>query len=278
MPPNLKKMGHYYNRNERTVGDLVDELSDNGLAATWQDRQMWNQMRMSQRDLSDVTGYTYTYLMNGQTPDNGWTGLFKRGERVLLRIINSAAMTFFDLHIPGLKMTVVAADGQYVEPVTVDQIRIGVAETYDVLVEPSDDRAYAVFAQAIDRTGYARGTLTPDLSLAAPVPEMDYAPILSHGDMGMDMSMMDHSGHDMGGMDHSKHDMSSMKSEADNMSGMDHSKHDMGSMDHSKHDMSGMKGGGKGEQMQVSTANRTTASKHSGRPGHWPGFNTLRSR
>jgi CopA family copper-resistance protein len=250
----LKKMSHYYNFRERTYSDLRNDIKKSGLANTFNDRKMWNEMRMSDRDISDVTGYTYTFLMNGQTPENGWTGLFKRGEKVLLRIINSAAMTFFDLHIPGLKMTVVAADGQYVEPVTVDQIRIGVAETYDVLVEPSDDRAYAVFAQAIDRTGYARGTLTPDLSLAAPVPEMDYAPILSHGDMGMDMNMMDHSGHDMGGMDHSKHDMSSMKSETDNMSGMDHSKHDMGSMDHSKHDMSGMKGGGKGEQMQASTA------------------------
>ena len=254
----LKKMGDYYNFQERTVGDLLRDIREKGVARTWAERKMWNVMRMSDRDISDVTGYTYTFLMNGQTPADGWVGLFKRGEKVRLRIINGSAMTFFDLRIPGLKMTVVAADGQYVHPVTVDEIRLGVAETYDVIVEPSDDRAYTLFAQAIDRTGYARGTLTPDPALRAPVPDLDPPPILTHMDMGMDMSGMhgmhgmshgggmagmSHADHDMGGakqpaMDHSGHDMGAMK-------GMDHAGHDMGGskgMNHAGHDMAGMKG------------------------------------
>jgi CopA family copper-resistance protein len=231
----LKKLSHYYNFRERTISDAMKEVSDSGWSTFWKKRGMWNEMRMSDRDISDVTGYTYTFLTNGQTPADGWTGLFKKGEKVLLRFINAAAMTFFDVRIPGLKMTVVASDGQYIQPVSVDEFRIGVAETYDVIVEPSADRAYSIFSQAIDRSGYARGTLTPDISMTIDVPEMDAAPLLTHGDMGMDMSSMDHGamGHDMGGMDHSKMNMGG---------GMDHSKmgHDMGSMagmDHSKMNM-----------------------------------------
>jgi CopA family copper-resistance protein len=241
----LKKLSHYYNFREQTVGEMLAGLRDKGWSGYLADRAMWNQMRMSDRDISDVTGYTYTFLMNGVTPADGWLGLFKRGEKLRLRFINAAAMTFFDLRIPGLKMTVVAADGQHVEPVTVDEIRMGVAETYDVLVEPSDDRAYSIFAQAIDRSGYARGTLTPDPGMEAEVPRLDPAPILSHGDMGMGHGA--HAGHDMGamnqdkpvpGMDHSKH-------MASGMAGMDHSKHTasgMAGMDHSKHMDSGMAG------------------------------------
>ena len=218
----LKKLSHYYNFNERTAGDLFEEIQEKGLARTWNDRAMWNQMRMTDRDLSDVTGYTYTFLMNGQTPAQGWKGLFKRGEKVRLRVINGSAMTFFDFRIPGLKMTVVAADGQNIEPVSVDEFRIGVAETYDVIVEPKDDTAYCVFAQAIDRSGYARGTLTPDASLEADIPEMDPLPILGHRDMGMAMNME--------GMDHGSggHTMDNMASDAT----MDHSQ-----MDHSQHQM-----------------------------------------
>ncbi len=253
----LKKLSHYYNRRERTVSDFMGEVSSMGFDRAMSNRGMWNEMRMSDRDISDVTGYTYTFLMNGATPDDNWLGLFNKGEKVLLRFINSAAMTFFDVRIPGLKMTVVASDGQYVQPVTVDEFRIGVAETYDVIVEPSDDRAYTIFSQAIDRSGYARGTLTPHPSMTAEVPDMDAPPLLGHVDMGMDMGGMDHSGHDMGGMggmkgmDHSGHDMSSMKGmdhsghDMSSMKGMDHSGHDMSSMkgmDHSGHDMGGMKG------------------------------------
>jgi CopA family copper-resistance protein len=223
----LKKLSHYYNFRERTVGDLWRDIKDKGVAQTWNERSMWNQMRMSETDISDVTGYTYTYLMNGVTPDEGWVGLFKRGEKVRLRFINGSSMTIFDVRIPGLKMTVVAADGQNIEPVTIDEFRIGVAETYDVVVEPSNDSAYTVFAQSIDRTGYTRGTLTPDIGLTPSVPPMDDAPTLGHRDMGM-------------GMDHSMHGMTGMAGTV----AMDHSAHDMSEMsdmDHSQHQMNGMK-------------------------------------
>ena len=251
----LKKLSHYYNFRERTIGDAMSEISESGWDRFWGNRGMWNDMRMSDRDISDVTGYTYTFLTNGHAPADGWTGLFKKGEKVLLRFINAAAMTFFDVRIPGLKMTVVATDGQYIQPVSIDEFRIGVAETYDVIVEPSAERAYSIFSQAIDRSGYARGTLTPHPEMTAEVPEMDAAPLLTHGDMGMDMSAMsgmDHSGHDMGGssmggMDHSKMEMSKKVSKPTmkcgggmDMSGMDHSS--MKGMDHSK-----MKGMGKPE-------------------------------
>lgn len=219
----LKKLSHYYNFRERTVGDLWQDIKDKGVTKTWNERDMWNQMRMSETDISDVTGYTYTYLMNGVTPDEGWLGLFKKGEKVRLRFINGSAMTIFDVRIPGLKMTVVAADGQNIEPVTIDEFRIGVAETYDVIVEPSDDSAYTIFSQSIDRTGFTRGILTPDVGMTSSIPDMDIAPTLGHRDMGMGMANMtetsdtqvvDHSQHQMGGMetvsykkiDHKSHD------------------------------------------------------------------------
>lgn len=208
----LKKMSGYYNFAERTMGDVSRDIQEKGLSRAWAERAMWNRMRMSDRDLSDVTGYTYTFLMNGQTPASGWTGLFKRGEKVRLRIINGSAMTFFDVRIPGLTMTVVAADGQNIEPVTVDEFRIGVAETYDVIVAPKDDRAYCIFAQALDRTGYARGTLTPTPALTVEIPPLDPYPILGHQDMGMDMGEMSSMSHNgtMSGMDHSMHTMADM--------------------------------------------------------------------
>lgn len=212
----LKKMSDYYNFNERTAGDLWSDIKSKGITQTWNDRAMWNQARMSNRDISDVTGYTYTFLMNGITPDEGWKALFSRGEKVRLRFINSAAMTIFDVRIPGLKMTVVSSDGQNIQPVTVDEFRIGVAETYDVIVEPNDDSAYTIFAQSIDRTGYTQGALTPDLSWTADVPEMDPRPVLGHADMGMNMAGMDMAGMDMPGMDMTEP-----------MPGMDHSQMDM---------------------------------------------------
>ncbi|MBQ0796205.1 MAG: copper resistance system multicopper oxidase [Zhongshania sp.] len=248
---NLKKMSHYYNFQERTAGDLWRDIKEKGLAQTWNERKMWNTMRMNQTDIADVTGYTYTFLMNGVTPDSGWTGLFKRGEKVRLRFINGAAMTIFDIRIPGLKMTVVATDGQNIEPVSVDEFRIGVAETYDVVVEPSDDSAYTIFAQTIDRSGYARGTLTPDAALTAEVPAMDYAPVLSHADMGMAaMGGMDHSGHDMGSMKGMNHDRSAMGE----MSEMDHSMHNMGGMqgmDHSQHRRQSIAKAGEGSNSPI---------------------------
>ncbi len=179
----LKIMGHYYNRNLRTVGDFLRDAGRDGLRATLKDRGAWGRMRMSPTDLADVTALTYTYLANGSTPAGNWTALFKRGEKVRLRFINASAMTYFDVRIPGLKLTVVAADGQRVEPVTVDEFRLGIAETLDVVVTP-DEQPYTVFAQAMDRGGYARATLAPAAGLEAPVPALDRRPLLTMADMG----------------------------------------------------------------------------------------------
>ena len=211
------------------MSDIWQDLKTKGIADTFSERQMWNQMRMSDSDLSDVTGMTYTFLMNGQTPEDNWTGLFSRGERIRLRFINAAAMSIFDVRIPGLKMQVIASDGQYVEPVSVDEFRINVAETYDVIVQPEDDRAYTIFSQTIDRSGFARGTLTPDLALTASVPDMNERVTLTHGDMGMaghgaHAGHGSHAGHDMSKMDHSSMDHSNM----------DHSNMEHGNMDHSQ--------------------------------------------
>jgi CopA family copper-resistance protein len=170
---------------------------------------MWNQMRMNPTDLADISGYTYTYLMNGVTPAGNWTGLFRPGEKLRLRFINSGAMTFFDVRIPGLPMTVVQADGQNVEPVTVDEIRLGVAETYDVIVTPKDE-AYTLFAQSMDRTGFVRGTLAVRAGLTAPVPAVDKPDPLTMGDMMGAMDHGAHAGHGAPAMDHSKMDHSKM--------------------------------------------------------------------
>ncbi|MBZ3665799.1 copper resistance system multicopper oxidase [Pseudomonas monteilii] len=201
----LKKQSDYYNFHKRTVGDFVNDVCEMGWSAAVADRTMWAEMNMSPTDLADVSGYTYTYLMNGQTPGGNWTGIFKPGEKIRLRFINGSAMTYFDVRIPGLKMTVVAADGQYVKPVSVDEFRIAVAETYDVIVEPEDEQAYTLFAQSMDRTGYARGTLAVREGLQAAVPAVDPRPLISMSDMGMDhsgMAGMDHGS--MAGMDHSQ--------------------------------------------------------------------------
>ena len=178
---NLKKMADYYNFNQPTAIGFAQDVSKMGLQAALAKRKMWNQMRMSPTDLSDLTGYTYTYLMNGAAPDSNWTALFNRGEKVRLRFINGSSQSIFDVRIPGLKMTVVAADGQDVEPVGVEEFRIAAAETYDVIVEPSDDRAYTVFAQSIDRSGYARGTLTPRAGMVADVPPAGRAAVAHDG-------------------------------------------------------------------------------------------------
>ena len=176
-------MSDYYNYNQPTAVDFARDVRAWGWRRRCEKRRMWNRMRMSPTDLSDVGGHTYTYLMNGAAPAGNWTGLFRRGEKVRLRFINGSAMSIFDVRIPGLKMTVVAADGQDVEPVTVDEFRIAAAETYDVIVEPGGDRAYTVFAQSIDRTGYARGTLAPRLGMEAAVPAVDAPRWLTMADM-----------------------------------------------------------------------------------------------
>jgi len=181
----LKKQSDYYNFQKRTVGDLFEDARKNGWKETVANRRMWGQMRMNPTDVLDVSGHAYTYLMNGVAPASNWTALFNRGERVRLRFINGSAMSIFDVRIPGLQLTVVAADGQDVEPVTVDEFRIATAETYDVIVEPKDDRAYTIFAQAMDRSGYARGTLAPRAGMAADLPPLDPRPLLTMNDMGM---------------------------------------------------------------------------------------------
>lgn len=215
----LKKQSDYYNQNKRTVGDFIKDVSDKGWSKTVADRAMWAQMQMDPTDLADVSGATYTYLMNGQAPDMNWTGLFKPGERIRLRFINGSSMTYFDVRIPGLKMTVVASDGLHVKPVSVDEFRIAVAETFDVIVEPADG-AYTVFAQSMDRTGYARGTLASRPGMKADVPSLDPRPLLSMDDIGM------------AGMDHGA--MSHGSTNQDSMQGMDHSQmgHNMQGMDH----------------------------------------------
>jgi FtsP/CotA-like multicopper oxidase with cupredoxin domain len=203
----LKKQSDYYNYHKRTAGDFIDDVSNNGWRATVADRKMWAEMKMNPTDLADVSGATYTYLMNGQPPDANWTGVFRPGEKLRLRFINGSAMSYFDVRIPGLKMTVVAADGLHVKPVSVDELRIAVAETFDVIVEPTAS-AYTLFAQSMDRTGYARGTLALKTGLSAPVPPLDPRPLVSMDDMGM--GAMDHG--DMAGMDHSNMAMPGMQS------------------------------------------------------------------
>ncbi|WP_130930983.1 copper resistance system multicopper oxidase [Pseudomonas sp. Sample_24] len=206
----LKKQSDYYNYHKRTVGDFIDDVSTNGWGATVADRKMWAEMKMNPTDLADVSGATYTYLMNGQAPDGNWTGVFRPGEKLRLRFINGSAMSYFDVRIPGLKMTVVAADGLHVKPVTVDEFRIAVAETFDVIVEPID-AVHTVFAQSMDRTGYARGSLAIKPGLSAPVPPLDPRPLVSMEDMGM--GGMDHGS--MAGMDHSQMAMPGMQSHPD---------------------------------------------------------------
>ena len=181
----LKKMSGYYNFQELTVADFFHDVSDNGWAATVRDRLTWARMRMSPTDFSDISAYTYTYLMNGMAPVSNWTGLFRPGEKIRLRFINAATMTYFDVRIPGLKMTVVQADGQNIQPVPIDEFRIAVAETYDVIVEPEDDRAYTVFAESLDRSGFARGTLAPREGMTAPLPRPRPKPLRTMAAMGM---------------------------------------------------------------------------------------------
>jgi CopA family copper-resistance protein len=184
----LKKQADYFNVNRRTVADFFRDVREQGWSNATAERRMWGRMRMSPTDLADVTGATYTYLMNGMAPAGNWTGLFRPGERVRLRVINGSAQSYFDVRIPGLKLTVVAADGLYVRPVEVDEFRIATAETYDVIVEPAAADAYTIFAQAMDRSGYAAGTLAVRADARAAVPELDEPQELTMIDMGHGMS------------------------------------------------------------------------------------------
>ena len=257
---NLKMMSDYYNRQQQTLGDFLDDSEKNGMDATINDRMAWGEMRMMATDIEDIQGFTP--LINGKSAAQNWTGLFKPGERIRLRFINSSAMAYYDVRIPGLKMTVVSADGNNVQPVKVDEFRIAVAETYDVIVRPTDDKTYTVFAESMGRSAFARGTLAPREGMSADIPDTRKPSLLTMSDMGMahgEMMDMDHSSMDMGqmeqagmataeganmeGMDHSsmsmgQADMSTV--EGVDMQGMDHSSMEMGEMDHSNMNMGQM--------------------------------------
>ena len=228
----LKMQSDVYNFNQPTFFDFSEDVSKLGLQAALEKRQMWNKARMNPTDLNDLSAATLTFLMNGTAPNGNWTGLFQKGQRIRLRFINAASNSFYDVRIPGLKLTVIQADGQDVEPVSVDEFRFGPGETYDVLVEPADD-AYTIFAQSMDRTGYARGTLALQQGLSAPVPALDPAEWLTMSDMMGAMGSMAGMNHDsmkgMEGMNHGSMkgmqgmgSMEGMKGMA-GMKGMDHS-------------------------------------------------------
>ena len=261
---NLKKSAEYYQNRRETVSDVLKQVKTQGLKATWQDRSMWNQMRMLKTDMSDVTGYTF--LVNGKTPQQNWTANFKAGDKVRLRFINASAMSFFDVRIPNLKMTVVSADGQPVKPVAIDEFRIGTAETYDVIVEPTQSN-YQIEAESIDRSGFAIGTLHNENTQAVgpiQMPQPRPRALLTMEDMGMSHgngASDEHAGHQMN-MQHDMSAMPEMKKEANHanhdstMMNMDHDmknksssehdhsmmqmKHDMSAVPEMKHDMQAM--------------------------------------
>ncbi len=237
----LKKMSDAYNYQQRTVGDFLKDAQEKGLGAAWDERAMWGQMRMSPRDIADVTGATYHYLINGHSTADNWNGVFQPGERVRLRIINASAMTIFNVRLPDLPMTIVAADGLNVQPLEVDEFQMGVAETYDVIIEPKDARAFAFVAESIDRSGQAVATFGPRPGMRAEAPALRAVPTLTMKDMGMDHGAMGHGDMETGSMN-----MSAMGKGAMDHSEMDHAAmgHDMDSMgmdgmemDHSAHGM-----------------------------------------
>jgi FtsP/CotA-like multicopper oxidase with cupredoxin domain len=246
---NLKQQSDYYNFHQRTVGTFLSDARHKGVAPTISDRLMWGRMNMSPTDILDVSGATYTYLVNGQPPSANWTGLFRPRERVRLRFINASSMTIFDIRIPNLRMSVVQTDGNDVEPVAVDEFRISVAETYDVIVQPPNSAAYTMFAQAEDRTGYARGTLAPSYGMSAAIPPMDPRPLRTMVDMGMGQMQ----GMNMGGV------------ETGNMPGME--MQGMGSP-------SGMEGGAKMSGMSMGGTKRPPEHRmHEMNTSGMPGMN-----
>ncbi len=260
---NLKKDADYYQNKRETLGDVLQQIKNNGMKSTWKDRSMWNQMRMYKTDMSDVTGYTF--LVNGEAPQQNWTGLFQAGEKIRLRFINASAMTFYDVRIPNLKMTVVSADGQPVQPVPVDEFRIGTAETYDVIIEPKQAN-YQIQAESIDRSGFALATLHQENTAPVqfPTPKARPRALLTMQDMGMD-----HSDHSMSKMDHSTHQMDmsdQQKMPQMAMSKMDHQSMDMSKMSHEEHmkmmnmqnmDMSDMKHDAHMQHMKMSDMNQS---------------------
>ncbi|HEX7718974.1 MAG TPA: copper resistance system multicopper oxidase, partial [Woeseiaceae bacterium] len=252
---NLKKSEGYYNPARRTFGDFMDDVRRDGFRAATAESRMWGRMRMTPTDIADITGLTYTYLMNGRGPEANWTALFEPGERVRLRFINGSAMSFFNVRIPGLEMVVVQADGQDIAPGAVDEFQIGVAETYDVVVTTRADRAYTIFAEAMDRSGFARGTLAPRPGMAADVPELRERPLLTMTDMGMAHGNGHGDGH--GGGDGNG-----------NGESMDHADHS-GHMGHSGH----MDHAGASAQMEHNMADEPVAMRHAHTTG--PGVDNV---
>ncbi len=285
---NLKKQAGYYNFHKRAGGEFFTDIRRMGFWPAIQNYLMWDQMRMDPTDFADITAYTLTYLMNGLSPAANWTGLFHPGERVRLRFINGASMTIYDVRIPGLKMTVVQADGQNIQPVEVDEFRMGVAETYDVIVEPVEDRAYTIFAETIDRSGYARGALAPRAGMKGEMPERRPRPLRTMEDMGMPMQHMGMEEHGLAKSDGSemkKHEYSGAMTmpgkppsvqipnvnPSDNKSQMEHMHHDseMESMQ-GTHEMSG-KHSGDARRSEIPGAEPV---KH-GPDDHGPGNQTV---
>ena len=237
----LKKESGYFNRQRQTLAGLLA-----GKDQSLKERLEWGKMRMDPADVADVTGSVYTYLVNGYGPKDNWTALFRPGERVRLRFINASSMTTFNVRIPGLPMTIVAADGLNVRPVEIDEFQFGPAETYDAIVTPPDLRAYTLVGESIDRSGMARATLAPREGMAAEVPPLRKRPLATMKDMGM-------GGMDHGTMDHGAMNHSAMGGAAGSMSGMDHAAmgHGAGTgampgMDHSQmnHGAAGTAAGG----------------------------------
>ncbi len=239
----LKKHSENYNFQKRTLVDFFRDAKEDGFGDALSGRAMWGAMRMDPADIADVTGETYTYLINGHGPGDNWTGLFKPGERVRLRIINASAMTIFNVRLPELPMTVVQADGLNVQPVETDELQIGVAETYDVVVHPQTDKAYTLMAESIDRSGYARATLSPRMGLTAPVPPLRARPTLTM----RDMTMAGHGGHgDMSAA--GPDDNAAPHNMPMEQTGMEHNRHGAASMNHDDHDMASMDMSGGGVQ------------------------------
>jgi CopA family copper-resistance protein len=249
MVGDLKKQAGFFNYQQRTMGEFLSNLAEYGWKPTWDNYLMWARMRMDPTDFADVTAAgTYTFLMNGLSAEANWTGLFRPGERVRLRFIDAGAMAFFDVRIPGLKMTVVQADGQNVHPVEVDEFRMGPAETYDVIVEPKEERAYTIFAESLDRSGYVRGTLAPRAGMSAAIPERRPRPLRTMESMGMRMEGMDMS-------DMKLETAENIKAGGNPMAGMNHG------MGHGM-DLPGMKPSG-GEHSQHGAQKPATSNQSS---------------
>ncbi|MDO9501415.1 copper resistance system multicopper oxidase [Falsiroseomonas sp.] len=223
---NLRNREGYYNRGQRTLVDFMRDVRRDGWSATMAERMSWGEMRMDPTDLADVTGYQF--LVNGRGPQDNKTFLFTTGERVRLRFINGSAMSIYDVAIPDLRMTVISADGLPVIPVPVDEFRIGVGETYDVVVNPTEARAFTIMSEPLDRSGYARATLAPRQGMEAPIPPRRPRTVLTMADMGMAHGGMAMGSGAMAGMDHSAMAMGGAAAGGSAMAGMNHGGMPMG--------------------------------------------------